>query len=401
MFTRNKMTTLVAVSTLLLALNSALSGSASAAGTSIVDGNAQLLTPLLDSTNTAAIDKDGNDQQRMADGWVKNGWYGSGLVYQVTYAPSGGLLNMTYHVTDKSGAPVVNKPVILRVGKGYSASTSMIRVDGRNTDQRGGKGALSNKIDQLNITHNTDYFGNVTFSLQNIDEPTVGVPQPKSYTDAPDISVDGLNDYHTQTLLAINNENFMDIAGQYSDHSVMTSIYYFKHDSLPSTQVATRPTLKLVAPVLNSTNSFTTAAGVKGAYVNVGSSVVIAYKVLDDAGVALPNANVEIKNGATTLTAVSDSMGYAVFTIQDTHTKGEAKPASITTAPAAAGAVALSVTPKVVGASSTSADALELHFFGTPIAAKATSTTITCTKGKTFVKVKGINPKCPKGYTKK
>jgi hypothetical protein len=383
MFTRNKLPALAAVSALALVLAGSFAGFANAAGTPPQDAHVVLLTPFLDGSNTS----ESASNQKMADGWVANGWFGTGVIYQRTFVPVGSTSNLTYHVTDKNGAPLVNQIVNLRVNKGYSTSSSIIQVDNVIT-----KGVDKPPLDQGNVFHTTDAFGNVTFSVKDLDAAPLGEPQPDSWTGAPNISSDGLNDLHSQMLLQI--------AGEKPDHSVFTEFHYYIPKS-PVVQSAKTPTLKLVAPMLDAANSFTTAAGVKGAYANVGLTVIVAYKVLDDAGAALPNATVEIKNGATTLTAVSDAMGYAVFTIKDTHTKGEAKPASPTTAPAAAGSATLSITPTVTGATSVTADALELHFFGTPLKSTAASSAISCAKGKTIVRVTGANPKCPKGYTKK
>lgn len=383
MFTKKKFTALLAVSALAAAITGSLAGSANAAGTPPQDAHAVLLTPYLDAKNTS----EAATNQKMADGWVANGWFGTGVIYQRTFVPVGSTSNLTYHVTDKNGAPLVNQVVKLRVNKGYSTSTSIIQVDNLVT-----KGVDKPPLDQGDVFHTTDAFGNVTFSVKDLDAAPLGEPQPDSWTAAPNVSADGLNDLHSQMLL--------EIAGEKPDHSVFTEFHYYIPKS-PTVQSAKTPTLKLVAPLFDATNSFTTAAGIKGAYANVGSSVIVAYKVLDDSGEALPNASVQIKNGAATLTAVSDAMGYAVFTIKDTHTKGEAKPASATAVPASAGVATLSITPTVVGATSVTADALELHFFGVPVVAKAASTTISCVKGKTLVKVTGVSPACPKGYTKK
>jgi hypothetical protein len=395
----NRGTALIAAGVVAFASASFMSTSAVALGKGPVDASAQLLTPILDGTNTAPLNSDGVNNQQVADGWVKNGWYGTGLVYQVTYAPSGGLFNLTYHVTDKSGLPLVNQPVILRLGKGYSSSTSMIQVDGRNTDQRGGKGAQYNALDQLDVTHNTDYFGNVTFGLQNIDDPSVGVSKPKSFNDAPTISPDGLDDFHTQALLAINGG--YDIAGQFADHSVMTSIYYYKNSGAPSTVTATHPTIKLVTPVLNAANSISKSANVRQAYAQSGSSIILAYKVTDDSGAAYPNATVKLHVNTQTLTARSDVNGYVVFSIKDTHAKGESKPTSANAPVPSSGAVFSTITPEVSGPTTDVADSLELHFFGTPAVAAAKSSTISCVKGTTTVKVTGVNAACPKGYKKK
>ena len=275
----------------------------------------------------------------------------------------------------------------------------MIQVDGRNTDQRGGKGAQYNALDQLNVTHNTDFFGNVTFGLQNIDDPATGVAKPKSFNDAPTISPDGLDDFHTQALLSINGG--FDIAGQFADHSVMTSIYYYKESTPATPAIATHPTIKLVAPVLNAANSISKSANVRQAYAQSGSSVILAYKVTDDSGAAYSNATVKLHVNTQTLTARSDANGYVVFTIKDTHAKGEAKPTSANAPVPTTGAVFSTITPEVSGLKTDLAETLELHFFGTPAVSAAKATTISCAKGTTIVKVTGVNPACPKGYKKK
>jgi hypothetical protein len=384
MFTKKKPAVLIAVSALMTAMICSFAVSASAAGAAPQDAHAVLLTPYLDATNTS----EAAANQKMADGWVANGWFGTGVIYQRTFVPVGSTSNLTYHVTDKNGAPLVNQVVKLRVNKGYSTSSSIVQVDNVVT-----KGVDKPPLDQGDVFHTTDAFGNVTFAVKDLDAAPLGEPQPDSWTAAPNISSDGLNDLHSQMLL--------EIAGEKPDHSVFTEFHYYIPKS-PAGNVSTKtPTLKLVAPLLDATNSFTAASGGKGAYAQAGSTVIVAYKVLDDAGAALPNATVQIKNGATTLSAVSDAMGYAVFTIKDTHAKGEAKPATLTIVPPSALAVALAISPTVAGANSVTTDTLELHYFGSPTAAKAVATTISCVKGKTIVKVNGINPSCPKGYTKK
>jgi hypothetical protein len=59
------------------------------------------------------------------------------------------------------------------------------------------------------------------------------------------------------------------------------------------------------------------------------------------------------------------------------------------------------LTPSVTGATSVTTDNLELHFYGSAAVAAPASTSISCVKGKTTVKVTGVKPVCPKGYTKK
>ena len=191
----------------------------------------------------------------------------------------------------------------------------------------------------------------------------------------------------------------LQIAGEKPDHSVITEFHYY----IPSKVInysTKKPTLKLVTPVLTDSNSYALGANARAVYTNAGSSTVVAYKVTDDNGLALPNATVQVKVGTTTLSAVSDAMGYAVFTIKDTRSKGEAKPSAMNAKPPVSGAVATTISPAVVGSSAVTADSLEIHYYGTATAPKAAATTIKCVKGSTMVKVSGVNPACPKGYKK-
>ena len=353
-----------------------------AAGNAPQDARAVLLTPFLDGTNTS----EAGSNQNMADGWVKNGWFGTGLIYQRTFIPVGSTINLTYNITDKNGSPLANQPVKLRINKGYSQSTSIIEVDGIRT-----KGVDKPPLDQADVTHVTDAYGNVTFAVKDLDQPPMGEPEPDSFTSAPNISADGLNDLHSQMLL--------EIAGEKPDHSAITEFHYY----LPKKVInysTTKPNLKLISPALTDQNSYAINANSKALYVNAGSNLVVAYKVTDDNGLSLPNATVQIKIGSTTLTSVSDAMGYAVFTIKDTRTKGEAKPAAMNAKPPATGSVATTIAPTVVGSNAVNADSLEIHYYGTAAAPKATATTIKCLKGSTMVKVTGVNPSCPKGYKK-
>jgi hypothetical protein len=231
----------------------------------------------------------------------------------------------------------------------------------------------------------------VTFAVQDLDQPPMGEPQPDTWTSKPNVSEDGLNDLHSQMLL--------EIAGEKPDHSVITEFHYYLPKT-PYVPAAMHPTIKLVTPVLDATNSSTVGSNGKLAYAQAGSSVVVVFKVIDDNGAAYPNAPVKLHIGTSTLTANSDGLGYVAFTYKDAHAKGEAKPSSPTAPAPTAGAVFAKMVPEIVGATAT-ADTLEIHFFGTAASAAPTPSTITCVKGKTTVKVNGINPTCPKGYKKK
>ena len=88
--------------------------SASAATGGPKDAVITLQSPFLDATNTW----DAKVNQQMADGWVAKGWFGSGLVFQVSFAPVGSTINLTYNVKDKNGKPLAFTPVNLRINKG-------------------------------------------------------------------------------------------------------------------------------------------------------------------------------------------------------------------------------------------------------------------------------------------
>jgi hypothetical protein len=97
----------------------------------------------------------------MADGWVAKGWFGTGLLFQISFAPVGSTINLTYNVKDKNGKPLAFTRVNLRINKGYSEAASIVEVDGVKT-----KGIDRPPFDQANVIHLTDAFGNVTFDFQ-------------------------------------------------------------------------------------------------------------------------------------------------------------------------------------------------------------------------------------------
>jgi hypothetical protein len=71
--------------------------SATAATGGPKDAVITLQSPFLDATNTS----DARVNQQMADGWVAKGWFGTGLVFQVSFAPVGSTINLTYNVKEK------------------------------------------------------------------------------------------------------------------------------------------------------------------------------------------------------------------------------------------------------------------------------------------------------------
>jgi len=172
-----------------------------------VGAKISLVSPVLTALNTSEAEKN----QAMADGWVKNTWFGSGLIYQRTWLPVGSTFKLTYHVTDSKDKPLVGQTVILRCNKQYSVSTAQIKCNGQMIK------AATASADGGRVAAVTDVYGNVTFTVQNLD--TEGEVQPAKWTDAPVVSEDGLDDFHAQFL--------PQIAGEKPDHSVITEFHFY------------------------------------------------------------------------------------------------------------------------------------------------------------------------------
>jgi hypothetical protein len=188
-----------------------------------VGAKISLVSPVLTALNTSEAEKN----QAMADGWVRNTWFGSGLIYQRSWLPVGSTFKLTYHVTDSKDKPLVGQTVILRCNKQYSVSTAQIKCNGQMIK------AATGSADGGRVAAVTDVYGNVTFTVQNLD--TEGEVQPAKWTDAPVISEDGLDDFHAQFL--------PQIAGEKPDHSVITEFHFY----IPT---VTTPAMPEVFPVI-------------------------------------------------------------------------------------------------------------------------------------------------------
>lgn len=322
--------------------------SASAATGGPKDAVITLQSPFLDATNTW----DAKVNQQMADGWVAKGWFGSGLVFQVSFAPVGSTINLTYNVKDKNGKPLAFIPVNLRINKGYSEAASIVQVDGVKT-----KGIDRPPFDQANVIHRTDAFGNVTFAVKNLDLESSGEPEPDSYTSKPIFSDDKLDRLHSQMLPEVNSEP--------ADHSVITEFHYFKPKA-PIVVPATKPTITLISPKLDATNSVTDSAkNLKQAYAPIGGEIVVVYKVTGDDGRAVPSKVVDLKvnGGKSTLQATTDAFGYAAFTLKNADTKPNNAPASATSAMPTSSSAVATLLPEIAGATPVSAEGVEFHYY--------------------------------------
>jgi hypothetical protein len=307
-----------------------------------------LQSPFLDASNTS----EAKINQQMADGWVAKGWFGSGLVFQVSFAPVGSTINLTYNVKDKNGKPLAFTRVNLRINKGYSEASSIVEVDGVKT-----KGIDRPPFDQANVIRLTDAFGNITFALKNLDLESLAEPEPDSYTSKPIFSEDKLDRLHSQMLPEVNSEP--------ADHSVITEFHYFKPKA-PIVVPATKPTITLVSPKLDATNSVTDAAkNLKQAYAPLGGDLVVVYKVTGDDGRAVTSKVVDLKvnGGKSTLKATTDAFGYAAFTVKNADTKPNNAPASATSAMPAASSAFATLVPEIAGTTAASAEGVEFHYY--------------------------------------
>jgi len=323
--------------------------SASAATGGPRDAVITLQSPVLDQTNTS----DARSNQQMADGWVAKGWFGKGLVFQVSFAPVGSTINLTYNVKDKDGKPLPFTRVNLRINKGYSEAQSIVEVDGVKT-----KGIDRPPFDQANVIHLTDAFGNVTFALKSLDDVSLGEPQPDSYTSIPIFSEDKLDRLHSQMLPEVNSEP--------ADHSVISEFHYFTPKA-PIVVPAASPSITLVTPKLDASNSVINAATkAKQTYTPIGGDLVVVYKVTgDDGKTAVPNkvVTLSVNGGKSTLSATTDAFGFAAFTLKNTDTKPNAAPTSATAAMPTVSSAFATLSPSIAGTTPTIAEGVEFHYY--------------------------------------
>jgi hypothetical protein len=322
--------------------------SATAATGGPKDSYITLQSPFLDASNTS----EAKSNQQMADGWVAKGWFGTGLVFQVSFAPVGSTINLTYNVKDKNGKPLAFTRVNLRINKGYSEAASILEVDGVRT-----KGIDRPPFDQANVIRLTDAFGNITFALKNLDLESSAESEPDSYTAKPIFSDDKLDRLHSQMLPEVSSEP--------ADHSVITEFHYFKPKA-PIVVPATKPTITLVSPKLDATNSVLDAGkNLKQAYAPLGGDLVVVYKVTGDDGRAVPSKVVDLKvnGGKSTLKATTDAFGYAAFTVKNADTKPNSAPASATSAMPAASSAFATLVPEIAGTTATAAEGVEFHYY--------------------------------------
>jgi hypothetical protein len=196
------------------------------------------------------------------------------------------------------------------------------------------------------------------------------------------------------SLAALYCQLLPEVFGEKPDHSVITEFHYYKPASPAVNGPTTAPSIKLVTPALNDSNSvartdLSYASSVRQVYVPTGGNSYVGYAVKDDKGAPVVNQPVKlhvnaagtgstakVTDGTTAtkagsadgalLTGTTDAFGDVVFHLTNTDTKGEAAPASATAKAPSKGAVFSSLLPELTG-SKDLADRVELHF-ATPVA---------------------------------
>jgi hypothetical protein len=148
-----------------------------------------------------------------------------------------------------------------------------------------------------------------------------------------------------------------------ADHSVISEFHYFVPKS-PIVVPATKPTITLVSPKLDTTNSVTTK-NLKQSYAPLGGDIVVVYKVTGDDGRAVPNkaVNLKVNGGKSTLQATTDAFGYAAFTVKNVDTKPNAAPALPTSEMPAASSAFATLVPEITGSTPALAEGVEFHYY--------------------------------------
>lgn len=382
----------------------------------------RLLDPVLDKTNTSEPDAN----QKMADQWVANTWFGSGLIYQRAWAPVGSSINLTYLVTDKAGKPLANTDVTLRLGMPYSNSNAIVQVDNVTTT-----GVDKPPMNQGTVVHTTGADGKVTFVLKSLDPVTAGEVQPANWNDP--VPSDLLNELYTQIL--------PQVSGQATDHATMSEFHFYTPGKTATggsssgsgtgtgtgsgSTTQTGPSIRLTNPILNDTNSihradlenlfsvqnkwYAPGISFHQVYAQAGSSLDLTYQVKDATGKVMANTAVKlhvnkaysnstahVTDGKTPTdssvaagvdqavwTGTTDANGYVTFHLTNTDSQGEPTPATATAPVPASGGIFSQIYPEVKGQDVDVADMVEIHFFGkAPVLGATASYKKTVSKGK-------------------
>jgi flagellar capping protein FliD len=227
----------------------------------------------------------------------------------------------------------------------------------------------------------------VTFAVKNLDLESLGEPEPPTFTSKPIYSEDKLDRLHSQMLPEVNSEQ--------ADHSVITQFHYYIPKA-PIIVAATKPTITLVTPALDATNSIMNSSkNLKQAWAPAGGDLVVVYKVVgDDGKSAVPNKAVTLKinGGKSTLQATTDAFGFVAFTVKNSDAKPNSAPASATSTMPAASTAFATLVPEITGTLASVAEGVEFHYYRGITASAVKS-------GKSFVLSVQVNGAAGKSAT--
>lgn len=348
----------------------------------------KLVSPVLNADNTS----EPAENQKLADQWVANGWFGKGLVYQRGWLPTGSSFSLKYQVTNADGTPAANTAVILRMGKGYSASNAIVTCGDQTTN-----GIDRPPLDQARLTKTTDADGYVQFDCKNTDNPNTGEKKPAKWSDPADN--DPLSGLFVQFLPQVN--------GEQPDHSVITEFHFYTESTtvVVPPVVQKSPQIRLVSPTLGATNSikrvdlegqfsvanswYAKGMTVRQAYLPAGSTTTLTYEVLGDddkplAGAkvklhvnkAYSKSNAKVTDGTTPTdpnvpqdadgaiwVGTTGADGRVSFTLKSLDATGIAKPASMVTPVPTENSLFTQIYPELSGQAVDRADMVEFHFY--------------------------------------
>ena len=410
-----KAKSLVSQLAMLTLLTGSLVGtSAAAANAAPAEATIRLVTPVLDASNTS----EPAANQKMADQWVANTWFGTGLIYQRAWAPVGSTISLTYLVTGPDGKPLANTDVSLRLGMPYSNSNAVVQVDNVTTT-----GVDKPPMNQGLVTHKTGADGKVTFDLKSLDPASAGEGQPANWNDP--VPADLLNQLYTQIL--------PQVTGQATDHATMSEFHFYTPGKAPVVSggggtgpAAAGPSIRLTSPMLTDSNSihrgdledlfsvqnkwYAKGIGFHQVYAQAGSTIDLTYQAKDETGKALANTAIKlhvnkaysnstahVTDGKTPTdptaaqgsdqalwTGTTDANGYVTFHVINTDAEGEATPATATTPVPTSGTLVFSqIYPEFKGQDVDIADMIEIHYYGkAPVLSATASYKKTVKKGK-------------------
>ncbi|MEY4655304.1 MAG: hypothetical protein RL523_703 [Actinomycetota bacterium] len=99
-----------------------------------------------------------------ASAWVSNGWYHTGLRFQIAQVQVQSTTRLSYLVTDGLGRPTPNKSINLSVGKRHGGSNAKVKIGIQSTT-----GVDKTPLDQLLVTGTTNAQGVVSFDIVSLD----------------------------------------------------------------------------------------------------------------------------------------------------------------------------------------------------------------------------------------